>query len=122
MGRTMKWHSRMKGGDTMKKIRIWMAALIASIALALGCTLAAGDEAPSSAQPQMDIQERFEKQRAFDEHFAKRKAEFEKEYNEIKRRNDEIRQKADNLRDATKEEVLADLARRLRKRARMRGE
>ena len=93
-----------------------MAALVVSTALALGYAHAAGDAAIPSSRPQMGIQEKSEKQRAFDEHFAKKKAEFEKEYNEVKRRNDEIRQKVDNLRNATREEALADLAKGLRKR------
>ena len=59
------------------------------------------------------------KREVFEERFAKRKAEFEKEYNEVRQQNERIRQKFNNCREPSEEELRAAIARELKKRGRI---
>ena len=94
----------MKMKHSVKKLAL---ALTIVSAVTVGGYVSA--RALDAAPPQQ------EKQQAFEEHLAQKKAEFERNFNEVKQQNDELRRKFDSLPQSSESEIRDALARSLKK-------
>ena len=66
-------------------------------------------------------QEEYEQQKAFAEELAKKKAEFNRKYNEVKKKNDALRAKFDQCKEVSETEWRGLLAREFSKRKANKG-